>query len=143
MKHIINNLKFRLPAKDENIKICVAAVSNFMSLMNPTLEELGDVRCAVGEAFSNTFMHAYKDLPEDKDGFVYVSVRLYDIREISIEISDNGCGFENAVEILNRAPSPDNPGMGFTIMRSFMDSVLIKSKVGKGTTILMRKALIK
>ena len=143
MKHILNNFKFRLPAKEDNIKICVAAVSNFVSLMNPSLMELGDIRCSVGEAFGNCVTHAYKDLPENKEGFVYVSVRLYDIREVSVEISDNGCGFENANEILHREPTPENQGMGFTVIRSFMDSVIIKSKVGKGTTILMRKALIK
>ena len=136
MKHIINNMKFRLPALDENVGICTTVVSNFASLLNPSVEELGDIRCAVTEAFTNCVKHAYKDLPENKDGYVYVSVRLYDLKEVTVEISDNGCGFELET-------SPRDTGMGFTIIRSFMDSVIIKSKVGKGTTILMRKALRK
>ena len=87
------------------------------------------------EAFENCVNYAYKDLPKDKDGFVYVSVRYYDLREVSIEISDNGCGFEFETKT--------TPCIGFTIMNEFMDSVIIKSKPGKGTTILMRKALNK
>jgi stage II sporulation protein AB (anti-sigma F factor) len=141
MKHILNNLKFRLPALEDNVALCSMAVSNFVGLYNPSIEELGDIRCSVSEAFQNCVNHAYNDLPEGKDGFVYVSVRYYDLREVSIEISDNGCGFENANEVLNREPGPGNNGMGFILMRNFMDSVIIKSKPGKGTTILMRKAL--
>lgn len=135
MKHIINGFKFRLPAVDENVAICAAAVSNFVSLLNPTVEEIADIRVSVSEAFSNCVQHAYKDLPENKDGFVYVEVRLLDIREVTIEISDNGCGFE--------LETRREPCMGFTVMREFMDRVIIKSKPGKGTTILMRKALKK
>lgn len=143
MKHILNNFKFRLPALEDNVVICRAAVSNFVALYNPTIEELADIRASVSEAFQNCVNHAYKDLPKDKDGYVYVSVRYYDLREVSIEISDNGCGFENAYDILHREPGPGNQGMGFILIRNFMDSVIIKSKPGKGTTILMRKALAK
>lgn len=134
MKHILNDIKFRLPASDENVGLCVAMISNFVGLYNPTVEELGDIRCAVSEAFTNCVEHAYKDLPENKTGYVYVSARYYDLREVSIEISDNGCGFD-----LDRT----TPCMGYTIIKEFMDSVITKSKIGKGTTILMRKALKK
>lgn len=136
MKHILNNLKFRLPALEENVALCTAAVSNFVGLYNPTVEELADIRCAVSEAFQNCVNHAYKDLPENKDGFVYVSVRYYDLREVSVEISDNGCGFER-----EKLSSPFN--IGYITMKAFMDRVIVKSKVGKGTTVLMRKALEK
>lgn len=138
MKHILNDTKFRLPASDENVGLCVAMISNFVGLYNPTVEELGDIRCAVSEAFANCVEHAYKDLPENKTGYVYVSARYYDLREVSIEISDNGCGFADAEKLT----SP-NMSMGFRIIREFMDSAIIKSKIGKGTTILMRKALKK
>lgn len=137
MKHILNNMKFRLPALNENVGLCVAMVSNFVGLYNPTVEELGDIRCAVSEAFYNCVMHAYKDLPKDKDGYVYVSVRYYDLREITVEISDNGCGFVDTEKLSDISCS------GFTIIRNLMDSAIIKSKLGKGTTILMRKALEK
>ena len=143
MKHILNNIKFRLPALDQNVSICTAIVSNFSSLLNPTIEELGDIRISVGEAFKNAVQHAYKDLEEGKEGFVYIQVRLYDLREVTVEISDNGCGIEDVDSVLDRKSSFDFPGMGFMIMKNFMDTVIVKSKVGKGTTILMRKALRK
>ena len=135
MKHILNDVKFRLPALDENVGLCVAMVSNFVGLYKPTVEELGDIRLSVSEAFTNCVEHAYKDLPENKTGYVYVSARYYDLREVSIEISDNGCGFEFETR--------RTPNVGFLCMNEYMDSVIIKSKPGKGTTILMRKALKK
>lgn len=135
MKHIINSFKFRLPALDENVGICVAAISNFVGLYNPTVEELSDIRCSVSEAFSNCVEHAYKDYSANKERFVYVEVRYYDLREVTITISDNGCGFEPDIR--------REPSIGFMIMREFMDSVIVKSNLGKGTTILMRKALVK
>ena len=128
-----NNLTFKLPALPENTDVCVAMVSKFVSLINPTVEELGDIRCSVNEAFDNCVKHAYKHIPDNKNGFVYVSVRLYERREVTVEISDNGCGF--------KMETKTTPNIGLMAMNVFMDDVKIKSKVGKGTTILMRKQL--
>jgi stage II sporulation protein AB (anti-sigma F factor) len=91
----------------------------------------------------NCVSHAYKQ-PSEKD-YIYLSARLYDNGEFSIEISDNGCGFDNVqwhIEPMHTTSSSnEHCGMGFTVMQSFMDSVDVKSKIGKGTTILMRKKL--
>ena len=100
---------------------------------NPTSEELADIRCSVSEAVANCATHAYKK-PSNKS-FIYISARLYDNGEFSIEISDNGCGFDTA-QIGKNANE-----LGFVVMRNFMDSVNIKSKIGKGTTVLMGKFL--
>ena len=86
-----------------------------------------------------------KDLPEGQIGNIYISVRLYDSREVSVEISDNGCGIEDVA----RAREPmfttgeygDRCGMGFLVMESFTDFLSVKSRLGKGTTVLMRKKL--
>ena len=140
MKRIVNEMKLRLPAKSENESVARSSISAFVAILNPTVEELGDVRLAVSEAVTNAIVHAYGG---DERGLVYISVRLYEDREISVEISDKGCGIEN----VERAKEPfyttgsgeERCGMGFLVMQSFMDSFSVKSKVGRGTTVLMRK----
>ena len=145
MKKILNEMKLRLPAKSINEGVCRAVISAFAAELNPTVEELGDLRCAVSEAVTNAIVHGYRDR-EDKDScFIYISVRLYDTREISVEISDNGCGIEN-VELARKpafttGSADERCGMGFLVMESFMDEVKVKSKLGRGTSVLMRKIL--
>ena len=145
MKKIINELKLRLPARSVNESVCRAVISAFCAELNPTVEELGDLRCAISEAVTNCIVHGYKDAPEGRVSYIYISVRLYDTREISIEISDNGCGIADVA--LARTPMyttgtlGERCGMGFLVMESFTDSLSVKSRVGKGTTVLMRKIL--
>ena len=145
MKKIINEMKLRLPAKSVNEAVARSCVSAFVSELSPTVEELGDLRCAVSEAVTNAIVHGYRGLPEDEVGYVYISVRLYEGREISVEVSDNGCGIED----VERAREPmfttgeygDRCGMGFLVMESFTDSLSVKSRLGLGTRVLMRKKL--
>jgi stage II sporulation protein AB (anti-sigma F factor) len=145
MKRIINEMKLRLPAKSVNEAVARSVISAFAAQLDPTVEELGDIRCAVSEAVTNCIVHAYRSLPEGEVGYIYISVRLYDTREVSVEISDNGCGIEDVAQA--RMPmfttgGPDERcGMGFLVMESFTDSLSVKSKLGKGTTVLMRKIL--
>lgn len=145
MKRITNEMKLRLPAIGVNEAVARSVISAFVAELNPTVEELGDLRLAVSEAVTNCIVHAYRDLPTGTWGNVYISARLYDTREVTVEISDNGCGIEN-VE-LARTPmyttgeSGERCGMGFLVMESFTDTLSVKSRVGKGTTVLMRKIL--
>ena len=145
MKRIINEMKLRLPAKSVNEAVARSVISAFTAQLDPTVEELGDIRCAVSEAVTNCIVHAYKSLSDGEVGYIYISVRLYDTREVSVEISDNGCGIADVA--LARTPmfttggSDERCGMGFLVMESFMDSLSVKSKLGKGTTVLMRKNL--
>ncbi len=145
VKKIINEMKLRLPAKSVNESVCRAVISAFAAELNPTVEELGDLRCAVSEAVTNCIVHGYKDAPSDRPSYIYISVRLYDTREITVEISDNGCGIADVA--LARTPAyttgafGERCGMGFLVMESFTDSLSVKSRVGKGTTVLMRKIL--
>ncbi len=145
MKKVINEMKLRLPAKSVNEGVCRSLISAFSAELNPTVEELGDLRCAVSEAVTNSIVHGYRDLPQGEAGYIYISVRLYDTREISVEISDNGCGIADIA--LAMSPSytsggeGERCGMGFLVMQSFTDSLTVKSKLGKGTTVLMRKIL--
>lgn len=145
MKRIINEMKLRLPAISVNESVARSVISAFSAELNPRVEELGDLRCAVSEAVTNCIVHAYRNLPDGEIGYIYISVRLYDTREITVEISDNGVGIEN-VE-LARLPTyttgtpGERCGMGFLVMESFTDSLSVKSRLGKGTTVLMRKIL--
>ena len=145
MKKIINEMKLRLPAKSVNEGVCRAIISAFVAELNPTVEELGDLRCAVSEAVTNAIVHGYRNLPEGKKAYVYISVRLYEKREISVEISDSGCGIENVEEAMTPSyttgEAGERCGMGFLVMESFTDSLSVKSRVGRGTTVLMRKIL--
>ena len=143
MKKIINEMKLRLPAVSVNEAVARSVISSFMAELNPTVEEISDLRCAVSEAVTNCIVHAYRDYPEI--GYIYISARLYDTREVSVQISDTGCGIGD----VERARAPlyttgsvgERCGMGFLVMESFTDELSVKSKPGKGTTVLMRKIL--
>ena len=138
-------MKLRLPAISVNEGVARSAVSAFIAELDPTVEELGDIRLAVSEAVTNCIVHAYRDLPRGESGNIYISVRLYDTKEVSIEISDNGCGIANVEEAMRPAfttgEGNERCGMGFMVMSSFTDTLSVKSKVGRGTTVLMRKFL--
>jgi stage II sporulation protein AB (anti-sigma F factor) len=145
MKKMINEMKLKLPAKSVNEAVARSVISAFVAQLDPTVEELGDIRCAVSEAVTNSIVHAYRSLPESEVGYIYISVRLYDTREVSVEISDNGCGIEDVAHartpMFTTGGSDERCGMGFLVMESFTDSLSVKSKLGKGTTVLMRKIL--
>ena len=93
MKKILNEIKVRITANANSEKIARGIVSAFIESENPTVDEIGDIRCSVSEAVDNCVSHAYKDT-SDKN-YIYISARVYDNGEFSIEIADNGCGFDN------------------------------------------------
>ena len=145
MKKIINEMKLRLPARSVNEAVARSCVSAFIAEANPTVEELCDLRCAVSEAVTNCIVHAYAGMDRDVC-YVYISLRLYDTREVSVQVSDTGCGIED----IDRARTPmfttadpsERCGMGFLVMDSFTDSLSVTSTVGKGTRVLMKKKLL-
>ncbi len=144
MKKIINEMKLRLPARSVNEAVARTVISAFSAELDPTVEELGDLRCAVSEAVTNCIVHAYRDADPDTS-YIYISARLYECREISVEISDNGCGIEDVeaarAPLFTSGGDGERCGMGFLVMESFTDSLTVKSRPGKGTTVLMRKIL--
>lgn len=145
MRKILNEMKVRLPSHSENEGIARATVCAFVANLDPTVEELADLRCAVSEAVTNAIVHAYRDLPEGQIGYIYISIRLYEGREVTVEVSDNGCGIadvERAREpFFTTSDREERCGMGFLVMESFTDHLSVKSRVGRGTTVLMRKIL--
>ena len=142
-RRIINEMRLTLPARSENESLCRALISAFAAELDPGIEELSDLRLAVSEAVTNCIVHGYRDLAEHEIGYIYISARLYIDNEISVEISDNGCGIADVA--LARRPMyttgniGERCGMGFLVMESFTDHLSVKSKLGRGTTVLMRK----
>ena len=145
MKRIINQMKLRLPAISANEAVARSVVSAFIAELNPTVEEIGDVRCAVSEAVTNVIVHAYPESLGAEYPQIYISVRLYSGRSLSVEVSDNGIGIEDVEKAMSpeftTAPSDERCGMGFLVMESFMDEVKVRSRLGRGTSVLMRKIL--
>ena len=137
-----NEMKLEFLSKSSNEAFARITVAAFASQLDPTIEELADIKTAVSEAVTNCIIHGY----ENRIGIVKIYAKLIE-NEITIEISDNGKGIENiemAKEPLyTTKPNLERSGMGFTIMESFMDSIEVESIVGLGTKVTMRKKIKK
>ena len=135
-----NFVKLEFPARSANEGFARAAAAAFASQMDPTLEELGDIRTAVSEAVTNAIVHAYPN----RIGTVQMRLRILDGNTLEIVIKDKGCGISDvkrAMEPMYSTGGDERSGMGFTIMSSFMDGLRVKSVPGKGTTVTMAKKL--
>ena len=136
----INSMKLEFPSRSTNEAFARSAVACFAAQLDPTLDELGDIKTAVSEAVTNGIVHAY---PETI-GRISLRARLFADNSIEIIVRDWGCGIAD-VE-LARTPmyttgGSERSGMGFTIMDSFMDRLRVKSAEGKGTTVTMLKKI--
>lgn len=142
MNKIKNEMKLEFESKSSNEAFARIAVAAFASQLDPTIEEIADIKTSVSEAVTNSIIHAYPD----KTGIVKVRSILYE-DEIEIEISDNGKGIENVEEarkaLYTTKGNLERSGMGFTIMESFMDSLEVESIVDLGTKITMTKKIKK
>lgn len=137
-----NYIKLEFPARSANESLARAAVASFALQLDPTLDELGDIKTAVSEAVTNAIVHAYPD----SLGTVWLKARIYDGEYLEIAVKDKGKGIEDvkrAMEPLFTTGGDDRSGMGFTIMDSFMDKVRVRSKVGGGTTVTMSRRIRK
>lgn len=137
-----NYMTLEFPSRSTNEAFARSAVACFASQLDPTLEELGDIRTAVSEAVTNCIVHAY---PQEL-GVVTVRCRILKDNVLDIVIKDQGIGIadiEQARRPMFTTGGMDRSGMGFTIMESFMTSFEIKSAPGKGTTVHMRRKIQK
>ena len=135
-----NYIKIEFPSKSSNEAFARTAAAAFAAQLDPTLDELGDIKTAVSEAVTNSIVHAYPDCI----GLVILRMRIVRENILEITVKDRGRGIENiqqAMEPLYTSGGEDRSGMGFTIMGSFMDKLRVRSKPGKGTTVLMQKLL--
>lgn len=137
-----NEMKLEILSKSNNEAFARIVVATFASQLDPTIEELADIKTAVSEAVTNCIIHAY----EDTEGTIKIEARLID-NSIEVEISDTGKGIENIEQarepLYTSKPNLERSGMGFTIMESFMDETKIESIVGMGTKITMKKIIKK
>lgn len=136
----INNFKMTLDSRSVNESFSRVAVSAFAAQLDPTVEEISDIKTAVSEAVTNCIVHAY---PESV-GNIYITVSLYDNGLIKIKIRDKGCGIadvKQAMEPLFTTLGGERAGLGFAVMESFMDKIKVRSKPQKGTTITMEKLI--
>ena len=133
-----NYAALEFPSRSANEGFARAAAACFAAQLDPTLDELGDVKTAVSEAVTNAIVHAYPDTL----GKVELKLRLYPGNELELIVRDWGVGIpdiEQARTPLFTTGNEERSGMGFTIMESFMDAVKVRSTPGKGTTVTMRK----
>ena len=135
-----NSFSMTLQSRSANESFARACVSAFAIQLDPTLEEISDIKTAVSEAVTNCIVHAYKE----GIGKIYISAEILETNVIKIKIRDKGCGIDNvekAMEPLYSSVGGERAGLGFAVMQSFMDSVKVRSSVGKGTSIVMTKKI--
>lgn len=136
----LNELKLTLWSKSTNESFSRVAVAAFLSQLDPTIEEINDIKTAVSEAVTNCIVHAYKETI----GKIYITVSIYENRIVSIRIRDNGCGIEDiekAREPMYTTAGDERAGLGFAVMESFMDKIRVSSKKDKYTSVVMKKKL--
>ena len=133
-----NSLKLIIPSLSANEGFARVAVAAFAAQLDPTIEEMNDIKTAVSEAVTNCIVHAYKDTI----GNIYITANISADNIVTIRIRDAGCGIEDvkkAREPLFTTAGGERAGLGFAVMESFMDSLRVSSRVGKGTSLVMKK----
>ena len=133
---VSNYIKLEFPSKSVNESYARSAVAAFAAQLDPTLEELGDIRTAVSEAVTNAIVHAY---PNDI-GIIKMKLRIVDEDKLEITVMDKGRGIPDlrqAMEPLYTTGGEERSGMGFTIMESFTDKLKVRSAPGRGTMVTM------
>lgn len=136
-----NYIVLQFPSRSVNEGFARVAVASFAAQLDPTLEEIGDIKTAVSEAVTNCIVHAYPEVI----GKISVKAKIRKDRTLEIRVQDWGRGIAD----VNRAKEPlfttggeERSGMGFTIMESFMDTLSVRSALGKGTVIVMKKKIL-
>ena len=134
----INSMKLQFEGRSVNEAFSRTAVAAFVAQLDPTVEELSDIKTAVSEAVTNCIVHAYPD----RLGKVSMRLRLFEDNTLEIQVKDWGVGIadvEQARQPLYTTGTEERSGMGFTIMESFMDAVKVRSTPGKGTVVTLRR----
>ncbi|MBO4823089.1 MAG: anti-sigma F factor [Clostridia bacterium] len=145
MNEVINTMSMQIPAKSENESFARAVVAAFCVSLNPTIDEISDIKTAVSEAVTNCVVHAYRKR-QSNDDMIVLECKLYP-QMLEVKISDRGVGIPNIQQAMEPfyTTEPDNErsGMGFTVMQSFMDKILVNNQVGGGTVVTMQKVFTK
>ena len=140
MQRTENYMVMEFLSRSSNESFARTAVATFAAQLDPTLDEIGDIKTAVSEAVTNSIVHGYPNTL----GKIVVKVRILEKSTLEISVRDWGCGIENidkAREPMFTTGGEERSGMGFTIMESFTDRMRVKSKLGHGTTVVMQKRI--
>ena len=136
----INEMNVSFFSRSANEGFARASVAAFAAQLDPTVDELSEIKTAVSEAVTNCIVHAYRDTI----GTIYIKAQIYEDGRLVIRVRDKGCGIENieqAMEPMFTTGGEERSGLGFTVMQSFMDRVRVCSCVGKGTTVTLCRKL--
>jgi stage II sporulation protein AB (anti-sigma F factor) len=141
MPNMKNKMNIQFSALSQNESFARVTVAAFIAQLDPTMDELTEIKTVVSEAVTNSIIHGYEN---DPDGIVYISVTLED-HVVELTIKDEGKGIPDVEEarqpLFTTKPELERSGMGFTIMENFMDDIVVNSHPGKGTEIRLRKHL--
>ena len=142
MSEVINEMNLNFLSRSCNEGFARTSIAAFVSQLDPTIDELADIKTAVSEAVTNCIVHGYKS----GIGKIYISSKIYDNGKIVIKIKDKGCGIpdvKQAVEPLFTTGGSERSGLGFAVMQSFMDKIKVISKPEKGTSVTLQKFIIR
>lgn len=140
MRREINQMSIKFPSRSCNEAFARQAVAAFAAQLDPTIEEMNDIKTAVSEAVTNCIVHAYKE----RTGYITIQAKLFEGGEIQISVRDKGCGIPDvprARQPMFTTGDAGRSGMGFTIMESFMDKLRVRSREGIGTQVVMTKRM--
>ena len=137
----VNEMKLSFPSKSCNEAFARSAVSAFIMNLDPTLNELSDLKTAVSEAVTNCIVHGYRR----RSGTVYISGRILEGGRVTVKIRDKGCGIADVAQamqpLFTTAADEERAGLGFAVMQSFCDKVRVRSAPDKGTTVTLEKQI--
>ena len=137
----VNSMKITFPAMSKNESLARSVAAAFAAQADPTVEELTDIRSAVCEAVTNAIVHGYRD----SGGDITMTLKMTEENCLYIKITDKGCGIpdiKQAMEpLFTTAPEEERAGLGFAVMEAFTDSLKVTSRLGKGTSVTMKKQL--
>ena len=137
----VNEMKLCVPSKGCNETFARSVVSAFIMNLDPTVNELSDLKTAVSEAVTNCIVHGYRR----QSGMIYINGKITAENKVIITIRDKGCGIPNvkkAMEpLFTTAPEEERAGLGFAVMQSFCDKVRVRSKTDSGTTVTLEKII--
>ena len=140
MEHFNNQMVVEFDSVSKNESFARVVVAAFVARLNPTLEEIADIKTAVSEAVTNSIIHAY----ENKDGRIRIETHIVE-DTVTVIVTDYGMGIDNIEKAMEpmytSKPELERAGRGFAFMEAFMDELVVESEVGKGTTVTMRKVI--
>ena len=140
--NILNEIRCVFPADSRNESLARSVVTSFSAQLDPSVNEVGEIKTAVSEAVTNCIVHAYRE----EKGSIEMVVRVLESNVLYIKIRDKGCGIEDVQQAMEplytSAPEEDRAGLGFAVMESFMDKVSVRSKPQKGTSVIMTRKIL-